>query len=86
MAEVVSLARKLFSRRSSEPNATVVQELERLLEAASAGEIIGLAGSYMHKDKIVTYSYAGLVAGYSIVGSLSCLKERLMQYSIYVQD
>src|SRR4051812_4179648 len=28
------------------PNPSVVQELERLLEAARAGEIIGLAGSY----------------------------------------
>jgi hypothetical protein len=31
----------------------------------------------MHKDKVVTYSYAGLVAGYSIVGGLSCLMDRL---------
>jgi hypothetical protein len=78
MAEVVSLHGN-YQPQSHEPNATVVEELERLLDAARAGEIIGLAGSYMHKDKIVTYSYAGLVAGYSIVGSLSCLRERLMQ-------
>jgi hypothetical protein len=79
MAEVVSLRGETIQPPTSEPNPTVVQELERLLEAARAGEIIGLAGCYMHRDKIVTYSYAGLVAGYSIVGSLSCLKERLMQ-------
>jgi hypothetical protein len=78
MAEVVSL-HGTYQPPIVEPNATVVQELERLLEAARAGEIVGLAGSYMHKDKVVTYSYAGLVAGYSIVGGLSCLKERLMQ-------
>jgi hypothetical protein len=78
MADVVSL-HGTYHPQSAEPNATVVQELERLLEAARAGEIVGIAGSYMHKDKVVTYSYAGLVAGYSIVGGVSCLKERLMQ-------
>jgi hypothetical protein len=78
MAEVVSL-HGTYQPQSIQPNATVVQELERLLDAARSGEIIGLAGSYMHKDKVVTYSYAGLVAGYSIVGGLSCLKDRLMQ-------
>jgi hypothetical protein len=77
MAEVVSLHGAAIRMPVAEPNATVVQELERLLEAARAGEIVGLAGSYMHKDKIVTYSYAGLVAGYSVVGGLSCLMDRL---------
>jgi hypothetical protein len=79
MAEVVSLHGTFVRPPVAEPNATVVQELERLLEAARSGEIVGLAGSYMHKDKVVTYSYAGLVAGYSVVGGLSCLMDRLKQ-------
>jgi hypothetical protein len=81
MAEVVSL-HGTYQPPAVEPNQTVVEELERLLEAAKSGEIVGLAGSYMHKDKVVTYSYAGLVAGYSIVGGLSCLKDRLMRIII----
>ena len=78
MAEVVSL-HGTYQPPALEPNATVVRELERLLEAARSGEIVGLAGSYMHKDKVVTFSFAGLVAGYGVVGGISCLKERLMQ-------
>jgi len=78
MAEVVSL-HGTYQAQIHEPNQTVIEELERLLDAARSGEIIGLAGSYMHRDKVVTYSYAGLVAGYSIVGGLSCLKDRLMR-------
>lgn len=78
MAEVVSL-HGAWQQQSHTPNETVVQELERLLEAARVGEIVGIAGSYMHRDRMVTYSYAGLVGGYSVIGSLSCLKDRLKQ-------
>jgi hypothetical protein len=78
MAEVVSL-HGTWQPPSGAPNDTVVQELERLLEAARTGEIVGLAGSYMHRDRMVTYSYAGLVGGYSVIGALACLKDRLMQ-------
>ena len=55
MAEVVSL-HGTWQPPSGAPNDTVVQELERLLEAARTGEIVGLAGSYMHRDRMVTYS------------------------------
>jgi hypothetical protein len=64
------------------PNATVVQELERLLEAAQAGEIIGIAGSYVHRDKIVSYSFAGLVGGFGLIGGLDCVKERMIRLAL----
>jgi len=64
------------------PNPSVVQELERLLEAAQAGEIIGLAGSYVHRDKVVTYSFAGLVGSYGLIGGLDCLKERMVRLAL----
>jgi hypothetical protein len=64
---------------AAEPNSNVVEELERLLEAARAGEIVGLAGAYVHRDKVVSYSYAGAVASYSMLGGLDCLKERLLR-------
>jgi hypothetical protein len=75
---VISL-RGQFTPPTSEPNSTVVEELERLLEAARAGEILGLAGAYVHRDKVVSYSYAGAVASYGMLGGLDCVKERLLR-------
>jgi hypothetical protein len=65
-----------------QPNATVIEELERLLQAARAGEIIGLAGSYVHRDKVVTYSFAGIVGSYGLIGGLDCVKERLVRIAL----
>jgi hypothetical protein len=56
-AEVVSL-NGAVALPDAKPNETLVQELERLLEAARAGEIVGMAGAYQHKDRVITYSYA----------------------------
>jgi hypothetical protein len=67
---------------SPQPNPNVIQELERLLAAAKAGDIVGLAGTYVHKDKIVSYSYAGAVASYGMIGGLDCVKERLLRIAI----
>ena len=66
----------------AEPNRTLIDELERLLAAARAGEIIGIAGCYVHKDKIVSYSYAGAVASYGMLGGLDCIKERLLRSAL----
>lgn len=79
MSENVVSLRGTYQPPVAQPNPTVVQELERLLEAARSGEIVGVAGTYMHKDRSVTYSYAGLVAGYSVVGGIECLKDRLVR-------
>ncbi|HEX2215814.1 MAG TPA: hypothetical protein VHG27_03845 [Xanthobacteraceae bacterium] len=64
------------------PNETVVQEIERLLEAARSGEIVGLAGSYVHKNNMITYSFAGAISGYAMLGGLECLKERLLRIAL----
>jgi len=60
----------------------LVKELERLLEAARAGEIIGFAGAYQHKSAMVGYSYAGAVQAYGMLGGLECLRLRLGQMMI----
>lgn len=78
MSENVISLRGLFTPPSAEPNSTVIEELERLLEAARAGEILGMAGAYIHKDKVVSYSYAGAVASYGMLGGLDCVKQRLL--------
>jgi hypothetical protein len=78
---VVSL-RGQFHEPPAQPNDTVVKELERLLKAAQAGDIVGIAGTYVHKDKVVTYSYAGAVASYGMIGGLDCVKERLLRIAV----
>jgi hypothetical protein len=60
-------------------NETLVEELERLLEAARSGEIVGMVGAYHHKDKGNSYSFAGMVACYGLIGGLECAKARLLQ-------
>ena len=83
MAEIVTLKGVTVPEASSaEPNTLVVEELERLLDAARAGEIVGLAGSYRHRNGTVTYSYAGEVGTFSILGALDCVKERLLHAAI----
>ncbi len=82
MSDNVISLRGQYAPPSPEPNATVIEELERLLEAARAGEILGLAGAYVHRDKVISYSYAGAVASYGMLGGLDCVKERLLRIAI----
>jgi hypothetical protein len=74
---VVALRGELKPQRS-EVNERLVEELERLLEAARAGEIVGMVGSYLHKDKCASYSFAGMIGSYGMIGGLECAKARLM--------
>ncbi|MFG1424971.1 hypothetical protein [Roseixanthobacter glucoisosaccharinicivorans] len=76
--KVISLRGTALPPTAPTPNPTVVAELERLLEAARAGELVGLAGTFLHKDHNVTYAYAGSVGGYGMIGGLACLKARLV--------
>ena len=62
----------------AEVNERLVEELERVLQAARSGEIVGLAGTYLHRDKTASYSFAGRVGAYSLIGGLECAKARLL--------
>jgi hypothetical protein len=61
-----------------EPNESVVAELEQLLEAARAGDLIGFAVACQHRDR-VGWCYAGATGGFGILGAIECLKERLLR-------
>jgi hypothetical protein len=71
-----------FSPPKVRTNATLIAELERLLEAARSGEIVGLAGSYVHRDGVVTWSYAGAVGGYGLIGGLDCAREKMIRLAL----
>ena len=78
MSDNVVALRGEYRPPSDEPNERLVEEMERLLGLARSGEIVGMAGTYLHKDKGASYSYAGIVASYSLVGGLECAKTRLL--------
>jgi len=80
-AEVVSLNGAL-ALPEAKPNESLVRELERLLEAARAGEIVGIAGAYQHQNRLITYSFAGHIGGYGMLGGLDCVKERLLRFAL----
>ena len=79
MSDNVVALRGAFQAPEAEVNERLVAELERLAEAARSGEIIGLACTYLHKDKGAAYSFAGSVGSYSMIGGLECAKARLLQ-------
>jgi hypothetical protein len=71
-----------YSPRSAEPVQSLVEELERLLAAAKSGEIIGFAGVAHHHNAVVSYSYAGAVRGFAMIGGLECVKSRITQRTL----
>lgn len=81
-AQIVSLTGTVIPSEPLPANETLVQELERLLQAARAGQIVGMAGAYQHQDRAVTYSYAGAIGGFGLIGGLDCLKQRLAQLTV----
>ena len=83
VSNVVGLDGRVFAQTENpQVSATLVGELERLLEAAKVGDIIGMAGSFMHADRLVSYSFAGAVGGFGVIGGLECLKERLVRHAL----
>ena len=83
-SNVVGLDGSVFIPPDARPqvSATLVGELERLLEAAKSGDIVGMAGSFIHADRLVSYSFAGAVGGFGVIGGLECLKERLVRHAL----
>ena len=78
MSDNVVALRGEYQPPSNEPNDRLVEEIERLLDMARSGEIVGMAGTYLHKDKGASYSFAGIVGSYGLVGGLECAKARLL--------
>ena len=64
--------------KGAEVNERLIEELARLLDDARSGEIVGMAGTYLHKDRRASYSFAGTVGTFSLIGGLECAKERLL--------
>ena len=61
-----------------EPNAACIETIERWLEQARAGEIVGVALAGLGHDGFSQYSVAGKVGGYSMIGALEVAKAELL--------
>ena len=80
---VGGLSHEAGTRPASKANEVVIAELERLLALAKSGELQGLAGAYSHDGQIVSYSYAGAVGGFAMIGGIDCVRERLLRAAVY---
>lgn len=76
----MSNVRSLFGNTTvdHEPNATCIAECKRLLEAAQAGEVVGVAVVRLHKDNMASYSLAGIAGGFSMLGAAEMVKSELV--------
>lgn len=64
---------------TGEPNAGCVAKLKELLERAEAGDITGIVCAALHNDKTASFSIAGMVGPYSLLGSVEMAKDRLIE-------
>jgi hypothetical protein len=78
MSNVISLDGS-SSVDEHEVDPKLTSELERILEATTAGEITGFAGSFVHRNGAVSFSFAGRVGSFAHIGAIEVLKERLVK-------
>lgn len=60
------------------PNDACVRELEKLLDQARAGEVVGLAGGILYADRAAGFCLIGDCGGYSQLGALEVVRKRLL--------
>jgi hypothetical protein len=60
-----------------EPHQGVIEVLERLLQEARAGEIVGVAAVFHDENLRSGYVVVGFVGGFSLVGAAQCVLQEL---------
>ena len=53
-----------------EPNATAIAVLERWLEKARSGEVVGVVIAGLHYDRLAGWESGGMIGGYGLLGAL----------------
>jgi hypothetical protein len=77
MSNVHSLWGQPTGERDVQP--TLVAALEKMLEQARSGEIVGAALVKLHCDGLASWDVAGKVGGYSLIGATTCAQNCLME-------
>jgi hypothetical protein len=61
-----------------DPHPGVIAMLERLLQEARAGEIVGFSCAYHGPDWRAGYAITGFIGGYSMLGAAQCVVSELV--------
>jgi hypothetical protein len=61
------------------PNESCIAELRRLLDKAEAGEIVGIVCASLHGDKLGSYTFAGMIGPYSLLGAVDMAHHELRE-------
>jgi hypothetical protein len=69
---------KLTPAPRSEPNQVLIDELERLLERARSGDLIGGALTVVDAGGVAEYHIVGYAGGFSMAGAVACMQARLV--------
>ena len=69
MGEVHSLSGDKIEPFEADANA--VATLERFLEQARSGEVVGVVVAAQHRDGLASWTRGGRIGSYSLVGALS---------------
>lgn len=56
------------------PNENAIAVLERALEHAKNGQVVGVSMALLHHDGLAAWQAGGLVGGYSMLGALEMAK------------
>lgn len=60
------------------PNAGCVAKLKEILERAEAGDVTGIVCVCLHSDRTGSYSVAGMIGPYSMLGAVEMAKADLI--------
>ena len=62
------------------PNEGCTKALREMLEKAEAGEITGIVCARLHGDNLGSYTIAGMIGPYSLLGALDMAKSELIDH------
>lgn len=75
---VTSISGGGFSYQSKEPSPILVEFLEKALERARMGEIIGMSCASLWFDHSASWDNVGLVGSFSMIGASCVARDDLM--------
>lgn len=70
---------------TTEPNAACIETLERCLEMARSGKVVGVVIASMDTDNLAEYALGGYVSGFGMMGALQMLQQHLIDINLEVE-
>ncbi|MEW4469010.1 hypothetical protein AB1K62_14380 [Parasphingorhabdus sp. JC815] len=64
---------------TGQPHAGCVAKLKELLERAEAGDLTGIVCAGLHSDGTASYSIAGMIGPYSLLGATDMARTELIE-------